>query len=80
MNEKPACERCAFLDRHKDEPTGLCRINPPTADESWAAVWPEVQVDDWCGKFALPLHAWTSRPVTNAGCADDCGAKVTDGE
>lgn len=55
------CENCKFWDnsvqRAGAEPdtTGMCRINPPVADErDGSARWPFPEDLDWCGE-------WTAR-------------------
>jgi hypothetical protein len=45
-----ACKDCVFFQeiRHRG---GECRFEPPRAFEDRAR-WPQVQRDEWCGRFA----------------------------
>lgn len=45
------CANCRFFDG--DNHANLCRRYPPTTDpkrDSILAVWPKVELDDWCGE------------------------------
>jgi hypothetical protein len=52
------CEDCRWWDssiQHgaaEPDTTGICRVNPPVADERDArARWPFTEDTDWCGSF-----------------------------
>lgn len=50
------CENCRWWDTSLADPDthGLCRINPPVADErNGHAVWPFTEDTDWCGRFEI---------------------------
>ncbi len=61
---KPQCVKCRFFCHNPNVPTsGDCRKNPPVVIQEshdrgaagmqffLTAVWPCVQVDEWCGEF-----------------------------
>ncbi len=59
------CNSCAFYEDHAANApiqlsdAGLCRVNPPvsqTAAEG-RGIWPIVQKNDWCGKYATLFAA-----------------------
>lgn len=69
------CENCRHWDHstshHENEDSGLCRINPPTADDrTGLAVWPFTDAADHCGSFALPLAAEFDEVVQTVPLAD----------
>lgn len=52
------CEDCRWWDNSvqhgnaKTDMTGMCRRNPPTAEErDHTAVWPFTEFNDWCFSF-----------------------------
>jgi len=58
---KPMCIKCKHCfhkgDFH-DDPTGLCRYNPPVVIMNRDyGVWPKVYLNSNCSKFELEEHA-----------------------
>lgn len=57
------CANCKFWNNSTTSALGsgddgLCRVNPPVADDrSGVARWPFVVDTDWCGAFAPSPHA-----------------------
>lgn len=52
------CESCLWLDtsaqsdRAEPDTTGMCRRRPPAVDDRTSlAMWPLVDLDDWCGDW-----------------------------
>lgn len=51
------CENCRWIDLSISsailgEETALCRRNPPGFDDrTGKAIWPFVEMVDWCGEF-----------------------------
>lgn len=67
------CEDCRYFDTSTQQAisppdtTGLCRVNPPIADErDGTARWPFVGDTDWCGKYKVrEVPAETARLATD---------------
>lgn len=77
MTEK--CETCPFWDNStqkqgaEPDTTGLCRINPPVADErDGAARWPFTEDTDWCSDHPKNRTIITIRCINkDIGCIKD---------
>jgi hypothetical protein len=52
------CESCKFFEQNAPK-TGVCHRMPPTpfpiAPEKVASYWPNVQLQQWCGEWAIRL-------------------------
>ena len=47
--EMGTCATCAFL--HDGGPRTECRFNPPQNDDAGRSRWPQVDYNDWCGRY-----------------------------
>lgn len=83
---KRCCADCVFFEADHanrgggtSNHVGLCRINPPSLPQTkasagfWgseAGLWPEVEENDWCGKFEEEIDPEVADFLNNHGQDD----------
>jgi hypothetical protein len=58
------CKTCKHFDSEGDDTfEGRCRRNTPRASLEGLALWPEVTVSDWCGRYERDAFASATAPL-----------------
>jgi hypothetical protein len=50
MSEELKCKTCRWWSKNPLEKWGVCKVNPPRANEGYVSFWPVTYPGDFCSK------------------------------